>query len=159
MAHESIRLKTLAIEEARDVNSPGDRFDDAVLEAVLKFKTAIRLPGVCYELTPEGSAQGRFSLDEVIYEQVSERKAEIPASKAWVVSGKLDEIKHSAGRFQLVLNQGARLFGKLSSSELDTEALRSLWGSQATVEGMVHIQGQWPATFNQSTPDEQVRRV
>lgn len=137
--HTALELTTLAIEEARDVNSPGDRFDNSVLEAVLKFKTAIRLPGVCYELTPEDSAQGKFRLDEVLYEQVSERKAEIPASKAWVVSGKLDEIKHSAGRFQLVLDQGSRLFGKLSSSELDAEALRSLWGRQATVEGMVHF--------------------
>lgn len=139
LGHTALELTTLAIEEVKDANSPGDRFDNAVLEAVLKFKKVIRHPGVCYELTPMGLARGQFRLDEALYEQVDGRITEIPVPKAWVVSGKLDEIKHSAGRFQLVLDQDTRLFGKLCPTVLDTESLRPLWGKQATVEGMVHF--------------------
>ena len=38
-----------------------------------------------------------------------------------------------------MLDQGTRLLGRLHPSELDAEALRPLWGKQATVEGMVHF--------------------
>ena len=137
--HTALELTTLAIEEAQAADSPGDRFDNIVLESVLKFKEIVKDNNVCYELIPKGSAQGRFRLDEKLYRQVAGRIREIPASKAWVVSGKLDEIKHSAGHFQLVLDQNVRLLGKLYPTALDAETLRPLWGRQATVEGVVHF--------------------
>lgn len=137
--HTALELTTFAIEEVKDADSPGDRFDSELLEAVLKFKKITKSPEACCELIPKGSAKGRFRLDEGLYKQTVSRIGEIPASKAWVVSGKLDEIRHSAGHFQLVLDQGARLLGKLCSTELDAEDLRPLWGRQATVEGMVHF--------------------
>ena len=135
----ALDLTTLAIKEVKEANSPGDRFDNAVLESILKFKKIVRYPGVCYELIPKGLAQGQFKLEEAFYEQVDGRMAEIPAPKAWIVSGKLDEIRHSAGRFQIMLDQGVRLFGKLCPTALDTESLRPLWGEQATVQGMVYF--------------------
>ena len=137
--HTALDLTTLAIKEVKDADSPGDRFDNAVLDAVLKFKKVIKSPEICYELRFKDSRQRLFRLDEGLYEQVADRVKEIPASKAWVVCGQLDEIKHGAGDFQLVLDQGTRLLGKLCPSELDAEASRPLWGKQATVEGMVHF--------------------
>lgn len=137
--HTALELATLAVEEVKDADSPGDRFDNAILDAVLKFKKVTKDPEAFCELIPKGSTRRLFRLDEGLYKQVADRVREIPASKAWVVCGKLDEIKHSAGHFQLVLDQGARLLGKLCPSELDAESLRPLWGKQATVEGMVHF--------------------
>lgn len=139
LGHTALELTTLAIEEVQAADSSGDRFDNAVLDAVLKFQRVVKNPEVYYELIPEGPAQGRFRLDEGLYKQASDRVKQIPASKAWVVCGQLDQIRHSAGHFQLVLDQGVRLFGKLCPAELDTEALRPLWGRQATVEGIVHF--------------------
>ncbi len=135
----ALELAALAVEEVKDDDSAGDRFDNAILDAVLKFKKIAQSPQAFCELIPEGSALGRFRLDEELYQQTARRIGEIPASQAWGVNGKLDEIKHSAGHFQLVLDQGARLLGKLCPTELDAEDLRSLWGRQVTAEGMVHF--------------------
>lgn len=54
------------------------------------------------------------------------------------VSGRLDEIGHGLGRFQLLLDGGS-LPGRLDRNHLDVELLRPLWGKLATVQGIVHF--------------------
>ena len=62
-----------------------------------------------------------------------------PEPKACIVSGKLDEIKHGAGRFRLSLSNGHKLPGSVHPEVLQGETLRNLWGKDVTVEGMVHF--------------------
>ena len=90
-------------------------------------------------MIPQGSARGRFTLDEHSCARVDKRLKSIPAPKAFIVSGELDEIRHGGGRFRLFLGQGEQLLGRLHPDSLDTEALRPLWGKPTTVEGMVHF--------------------
>ena len=101
------------------------------------FKNAADTSG--YELIPQGSARGRFVLNEHICARVDERLKSIPAPKAFIVSGKLDEIRYGGGRFRLLLGQDSPLLGRLHPDSLDIEALRPLWGKPTTVEGMVHF--------------------
>ena len=62
-----------------------------------------------------------------------------PKPRSFIVSGRLDEIKHGNGRFRLVVGQGSALLGRVDPTSLDVEALRPLWGKHATVEGIVHF--------------------
>ena len=133
----ALDLAAFAIEEAGAAEPPGDRFDSAVLEAILMFKNAADTSD--YELIPQGSARGRFVLNEHICARVDERLKSIPAPKAFIVSGKLDEIRYGGGRFRLLLGQDSPLLGRLHPDSLDIEALRPLWGKPTTVEGMVHF--------------------
>lgn len=136
----ALDLAAFAIEEAKAGDSQGNRFDSAVLEAILKFKEAGGNTGVCYELVPQGTARGRFKLAENIGVQLNQRLKSMMAPKAFVVSGRLDEIKYGdRGRFRLWLPDGRRLPGRLHPEFLDIEALRPLWGKRVTVEGTVHF--------------------
>ena len=133
----ALDLAAFAIEEAGSDEPPGDRFDSAVLEAILMFKKAAGASG--YELIPQGSARGRFVLNEHVCARVEERLESIPDPKAFIVSGKLDEIRYGGGRFRLLLGQDSPMLGRLHPDSLDIEALRPLWGKSTTVEGMVHF--------------------
>ena len=136
----ALDLAAFAIEEAEAGDSQGDRFDSAVLEAILKFKEAGGNTGVCYELVPQGTARGRFRLSEDVCVRLNERLKTIVAAKAFVVSGWLDEIKYGGNRtFRLWLLEGRHLSGRLHPDFLDIEALRPLWGKRVTVEGTVHF--------------------
>ena len=55
------------------------------------------------------------------------------------MSGQLNEIKHGDGHFRLLLGDGSSLLGQIDRAVLDTEELRTLWGKEATIEGMVHF--------------------
>ena len=62
-----------------------------------------------------------------------------PKPRSFIISGRLDEIKHGNGRFRLVVGQGSALLGRVDPTSLDMEVLRPLWGKQTTVEGIVHF--------------------
>ena len=135
----ALDLVAQSINETQTDNPIGDYFDSSVLEAILKFGKAAGITGVRYEMTPQGTAQGRFALDDATCSYVKERLNDIPAPRSFIVSGRLDEIKHGTGRFRLLVSEKSELFGRLDAGSLSVEALRPLWGKQTTVEGMVHF--------------------
>lgn len=134
----ALDLVAQSINETQTNNPIGDYFDSSVLEAILKFRQAAGVVGVRYEMIPQDTAHGQFELDDVTCTYVKERLNDIPAPRSFIVSGRLDEIKHGNGRFRLLVSQKSALFGRLDAS-LSVEALRPLWGKQTTVEGMVHF--------------------
>lgn len=135
----ALDLAAFAIQEAQSVTGTGDRFDASVLDAVLEFKKAIRSSEVKYQLKSTSRARGAFELGQKSFESIAERKQQLPEPKAFIVSGLLDEIKHSAGRFRMFLRNGQNLLGRVHPEYLEGESLRHLWGNQVTVEGMVHF--------------------
>ena len=142
----ALDLAAFAIDEIRADDPSGDRFDTSVLQAIVMFKRAVG-KDVCCELNPRGSARGRFLLDERTCDRVQDQLKRIPKPRAFIVSGRLDEITHGSGRFCLVTGQRLRLLGRLEPSSLDIEMLRPLWGRQTTVEGMVHFKANGQPRF------------
>ena len=59
--------------------------------------------------------------------------------RAFIISGRLEEIKHDSSRFFLELGDGRKIFGHLQSDQLDVEALHPLWGKRVTIQGLVHF--------------------
>ncbi len=135
----AVDLAAQSINETQDDDPVGDYFDSSVLEAILKFRKAARVAGVCYEMVPQDTAHGRFVLEDSTCEAIKERLKDMPAPRSFIVSGRLEKIKHRNGCFRLLLSSKARLFGRLDTASLDLDALSPLWGKQATVEGMVHF--------------------
>ncbi len=132
----ALDLAAFAIEEVGANGASGDRFDTAVLQAILMFERAAGA-SVSYELNPKDRTGGHFVLDHHVLSRAEEQLKRIPKPRAFIASGRLDEIRHGSGRFCLVTNQNTRLLGCLDATQLDTESLRPLWGKQTTVEGMV----------------------
>lgn len=135
----ALDLAALAIQEAQEDHPAGDRFDGSVLEAILGFRKAAGGSGVRYEMTSRASAHGNFLLDDSACARIEERLNSIPSPRAFIVSGRLDRIEHDAAKFRLVVNRSSSLLGKLVGEAIDVEFLRSLWGAQTTVEGVVHF--------------------
>ena len=135
----ALDLASLAIREAQEDDPAGERFDGAVLEAILGFRNAAGDPGVSYEMTSRTSTHGNFLLDDSACARIEERLNSIPSPRAFIVSGRLDRIEHDAAKFRLIVDRSAPLLGKLAREALDVELLRSLWGEQTTVAGMVHF--------------------
>ena len=135
----ALDLVSKAIQEAQSSSPSGERFDASVLEAVVDMTKAVPHPSARCELVPRGSARGAFALDADAGARIHGLLGDIPSPRASIVTGRLDAIKHEGGRFQIVLNQGARLPGRLDASALEKEVLRPLWGKQATVMGIVRF--------------------
>ena len=135
----ALDIAAYAIEEAKTDNPAGDRFDSAVLDAIIKFNKATGSSETRYELIPENSNHGRFELNEKACSKVKKQLKNIPPPRAFIVSGMLDEIKHGDGRFRLLLAKHSHIIGRLHRDFLDVEALRPLWGKPTTIEGMVHF--------------------
>ena len=136
----ALDIAARAIEEAKAPDSDGNWFDSAVLQAILAFPISAREPTVDYALNPVGahSRHCSFLLGAQAKQEIQNRLQAIPAPRALVVSGRLDEIKYPSKSFRLTLPDDSHLLGRLVSAAT-ADSLRSLWGSSATVEGMVHF--------------------
>ena len=135
----ALDLAARSINESQMANPAGDYYDRSVLEAILKFEKAAGAPGVRYEMISQGTSDGRFVVDEGTCARVRDRLNDAPDPESYIVSGRLEGINYSNGRFQLLVNQDSCLQGRLCAESLSVEALRPLWGKQITVEGTVHF--------------------
>lgn len=135
----ALDLVARAINETQREDPAGDYFDGSVLQAILKFRKAARNTDSRYEMTSQGNAHARFTLDDHACTCIEARLSEIQAPRPFVVSGRLDKIEHGSGSFRLLVDRTSRLPGRLSSESLSPETLRTLWGRQTTVEGLVHF--------------------
>ena len=145
----ALDLAALAIREIEAEEPSGDRFDAAVLEAMLMFKRASGT-NTRFELIPTGSAGVQFTVDDRIYIRAEERLKSSLLPKAFVVTGRLDEIRYADRRFRLLIGNTTQLHGRLdpASSTIETlETLASLRGRTITVEGMVHFKANGQPRF------------
>lgn len=142
----SLDLGARATAEVQSSAASGDYFDGNVVQAILGFGKAVKTPGVCYELIAKNRPGTGFVLESSACPMIKERLHLIPSPRAFVVSGRLDEIGHGLGRFRLLMG-GVSLPGRLDRSNLEVELLRPLWGKPATVQGVVHFKSNGQPRF------------
>ena len=118
---------------------PGACHDRGVIEAMLAFGRATGNPDARYALTPEEAGGRGFVWDRAATARAEARLGRLPPARGFIVTGRLDGIEHDDGRFLLRLKDGTLLPGQLEVEAVDREALRSLWGMDATVTGIVHF--------------------
>lgn len=142
----SLDLGARATAEVQDSGASGEYFDSNVLQAILGVGDAAKAADVRYELIAASGSGTGFVLEASACPKIRERLHLIPAPRAFVVSGRLDEIGHGLGRFRLLID-GRSLPGRLDRNQLDVEMLRPLWGKLATVQGIVHFKSNGQPRF------------
>lgn len=135
----ALDLAARAIREAQVPDSPGDCFDSAVLDAILELGKSVRTGEVTYSLSRRGVAEPDFVLSRRACSRIAERKRALPVPRAFIVSGRVQQLAHTRGQFQLEISNGRDLYGRLHADANDAELLRPLWGKQATIQGIVHF--------------------
>jgi len=135
----SLDLALYAIADACSESRNSDRYDAQVLDSILSFKSAIKSKKASIELISTKQPRLNIKLTQDTFTHIKNKKSELPDPRAFIVSGKLDMISHSAGSFYLVLSNGEKLLGKIHGEFLDESKLQSLWGKDTTVEGIVHF--------------------
>ncbi len=70
---------------------------------------------------------------------LKERRENLPQPSTQIVSGILDQIKHSSHSFELRIDEKSSISGRLTDEFADMESLRPLWGKKTTVVGLVHF--------------------
>ena len=142
----ALDLAALAISEIEADEPSGDRFDAAVLEAMLMFKRASGT-STHFELIPTGSAGAQFTVDDRVYMRAEERLESSPLPKAFVVTGRLEEVRYADRTFRLLIGNTAQLHGRLDPASSTIETLASLRGRPITVEGIVHFKANGQPRF------------
>ena len=143
----AIDIVSLAIEEACKENSPGDRFDRAVLESISSFQRVINNSEKKLTIFQYEDRQEKLTLEKGKLDQAVRRSAEIVKPRAYVVSGILDRIEHKEEKFLLRVDGHKPLMGQINSENLNVELLRSLWGKPTTIEGIVHFKANGEPRF------------
>lgn len=130
-----------AINEAMTAGSAGNYFDDAVLSAILKLVRSGCASGVTVELCAAESKQNGFAITSHSSQDIEANKKSISPSRAFIVSGNLEEVQHCSGYFRLIVKENTKLLGRLANPSLHLDRLHSLWGEKVTLEGMVNFKG------------------
>ena len=131
---EAVRSLGSDLEAASD-----GHYDRPVVEAMVDFGKACGGSGVGYTLAREDATGRGFEWNDTVRARAERQLEQLPSAQAYVVTGRLDRIQHQDGRFRLRLRDGRSLTGQLDTAEVEVEALRALWGHDATVTGMVHF--------------------
>ena len=136
----ALDLAARAIREAQAPDSPGDCFDSAVLDDILELGKSVRTGEVTYSLSLRGVAEPNFVLSRGACSRIVERKQTIPVPRAFIVTGRVEQIAHTRGQFLLAVSTGRdHLHGRLHADANDVGLLQPFWGKQATVQGIVHF--------------------
>lgn len=135
----ALDLASRAISEILDPDAPGDLFDHAVLDAARDLAKALPDTGATWKLRAADPGRASLAIEGSTEQAINRRMTQIPAPQTRVVTGTLDEIGHRKGQFQLRVAPNSVLRGEVLRDQLHLEALRDLWGREATVTGVVHF--------------------
>jgi len=134
----AITVLSKTIADAENENLDSDNLDRGVLETLTEFKRLLNGTDVKIELTSEKRKQDRFRLDSVSYQKINNIKNETPEPQAVLLTGFLNMIQHSQRRFELTMENGQTVRGKMDETTINIEQMRSLWSKKVTVKGVLY---------------------
>jgi hypothetical protein len=80
-----------------------------------------------------------FTLGKQDVEKAERLQVRTPEPQAFIISGRLNAIEHSRKKFQLVLDDGKIIPGRIDEDFLTAEEMRTLWGKKVSVRGQVYF--------------------
>lgn len=135
----AIDLVCDAVAETRDDDSQGFRYDSRSLAPLLQL---LRL-GINNDpeisISSKGDSARQLILSRNDFLKISQLQAVIPKPSVHLISGVLDQVQYSDGCFQIEIEQGKKISGKISSDHIDKESIRPLWGKDTMVEGTAYF--------------------
>jgi hypothetical protein len=110
-----------------------------MLGSLLSLKTFIAAENQSLEFRALDRPLERFTLGREEMEKAQRLQVRTPESQAFIVSGRLNAIEHSRRKFQLVVEAGHVIPGRVNEDFMSAEEMRGLWGKKVSVKGMVHF--------------------
>ncbi len=93
--------------------------------------------GQILELKALDRPEERFSVGKIELEKAERLRVRTPEPQVFIVSGRLNAIEHSRKKFQLVVEGGEIIPGRIDEEFVSAEDMRLLWGEKVTVKGTV----------------------
>ena len=89
------------------------------------------------ELHSDERRADRFSLNNDSYQKFDKIRSETPEPQAMLLTGFLNMIQHNQRRFELTLESGPTVRGRINESFINLEQIRNLWGKKVTIKGIM----------------------
>lgn len=139
LGDSAIDLSCTAVQDALDDKSDGDRYDDQVLDAAIRFARAVESNGATLSLSSLSGDAVELTMGQKSFRRLKKRKEGLIPPSTQIISGTLDQITHSSPSFELRIDEKNSIPGHLAAGVVDTESMRSLWGKRVTVSGLLHF--------------------
>jgi hypothetical protein len=131
----AITILTKSVRDAEKENLDSETYDRGVLETLLGFKKLFNGEDLKFQLQSVQRTSDRFSIDRSSYQKFDRIRNETPEPQAVLLTGFLNMIQHSQKRFELTLEDGKTVRGRIQESFINVEQIRNLWGKKVTVKG------------------------
>ena len=133
---------TLVVKSVNDATAEdleSEYYDGGVLGSLLGLKAFVEKENQSLELRAVGRPGENFTVRRQEIEKAERLRVRTPEPQAFIVSGLLNAIEHSRKKFQLVVDDGQVIPGRVNEDFMSAEEMRRLWGKKASVKGMVHF--------------------
>lgn len=135
----ALTLLSKSIIDAEQENLESERYDSGILDTLLGFKKILEDDNLNIQLTSESRKQDNFKIDNVALQKIEKLKIETPDPQAVLLTGFCNLIQHSNRRFDLTLEDGRTVRGKIDEKAIALEQLRNLWGKKVTIKGIIYF--------------------
>ncbi|MDI6779201.1 MAG: hypothetical protein QME25_03255 [Bacteroidota bacterium] len=135
----ALTLLSKSIIDAEKEDLESERYDSGILETLLGFKKILEDNNLNIRLTSETRKQDNFKIDNAALQKIEKLKIETPEPQAVLLTGFCNMIKHSQRRFDLTLEDGRTVHGKIDEKAIALEQLRNLWGKKVTIKGIIYF--------------------
>ncbi len=142
-----LSLLSVATEDATSERYDSDHYDTGVLASLLNIKNSFERGLTSVEIKSIERNKDIIRLDHSSISSFQKLKRVTPEPQAVIITGKLDAIEHSTRSYRVRLPQGATLSGGIDESLLNPEKLRTLWGKEVTIKGIMHYRASGKARF------------
>jgi len=133
----TVLAKSVADAEREYLDS--ERYDLGVLDTLLGFKRILAEDNIKIRLTSVKGRRDSFTLDSDAFQKIEKIKTSTPEPQATLLTGYLNMIQHSERKFDLRLENGQTVRGRIDESLISLEQLRGLWGKKVTIKGILHF--------------------
>lgn len=135
----SISLLSRSFTDAVSGKRENEQYDQGVLKTLSSFKPLLEnyLDEVQIISTDRPYEDFNFRQEDLII--ITKLRQEMRQPQAVVVSGKFDLIEHAERRFQLIQEDGHKIYGKAESHFITDQDMRDYWGEKVTVKGTAYF--------------------
>ena len=134
----ALTLLSKSISDAVAENNESNFLDAGVLNALLSFRSITKNYAQELRISSNMKKSDNFRISNEEIDKIKKIKIAPPASHTIVISGLFNLIEHSNRRFQLKLEDGKSIEGKMDLSLVDISNVRELWGKIVTIKGKAH---------------------
>lgn len=131
----ALTLVSHCIRDATTGGGDSDYVDAGILHALLGFRPFLKGQTATIELRGRDRPADDFALGRDEMQKAEVLEVRTPEPRVFLVSGQLDGIEHSRRRFDLILQDGRRVAGRIDEEFVSAEELRRHWGREVTVKG------------------------